>query len=214
MLVTDLALRDMEEEAQSLLGPLRRLLDRLWGRRHPAQEIMPSLSVATGEPGLASILTFHSASEATPPAATCEDTADRLAATGPDSPFKWRRHPQLRDRSRNPSRNPGDRTPADVQRDARAAAVRGIFLARGERLGEARAAFAQAAADPSIDLSNLPGFWQLSRSAMLIAATAYEDVERFRDASALSAQVRTRYRPQAVAPVGTVGRRRTPSGNT
>jgi len=78
---------------------------------------------------------------------------------------------------------------------------------------EARSAFAQAAVDPSIDLTDLAGFWQLSRSAMLIAAVAYEDVERFRDAAALSARVRTRYRPRALTPAGGLPRRGTPGGN-
>ena len=212
MLVTDLALRDMEQEAQSLFGSLGRLLGRLRGQ-HSDSVHRPLSSAVVNGAGSAAILAFPSTAHAAPPQGhSVAREADRSARAGsgtsPASPFKWRRHPQLRDRSRRMD----DRTAEDRQRDANAAAIRGLFLARSERLGEARTAFAQAAAHPSIDLSEFPGFWQLSRSAMLIAAVAYEDVNRFRDASALSARIRTRFRPRAVAPLVSTSRREASGG--
>lgn len=215
MLVTDMALRDMEQGAQSLVGGLGRMLDRLRGHRVAAVSQPFSSAAAVDETGSSAILRFPLVDRAALPRENPimnEDDRFSTAAAdmSNDSPFKWRRHPQLRDRAQALD----DRTDADHHRNAKAAAVRGLFLARSERLGEARAAFAQAASDDSIDLSALPGFWQLSRSAMLIAAVAYEDVDRFRDASALSARVRTKYRPRAVAPLTTTARREASGGGS
>lgn len=212
MLVTDLAFRDMEQEVQSLVGSLGRLLGRLRGQLSASPERPFSSSIAV-RTDAAPILKFPSAVHTFPSDAnivmnTAETFATAASGTSNDLAFKWRRHPQLRDRSRGVD----NRTEDDLQRDAKAAAVRGLFLARSERLGEARTAFAQAAADASIDLSEVPGFWQLSRSAMLIASVAYEDVGRFREASALSARVRTRYRPREVAPLTTPSRREASGG--
>ncbi len=142
-------------------------------------------------------------------------------ATDPDKPvawprvsetvvaFRWRRHPQLLGQST--AARPVD--VEDHERSARSAAVRGLFLARSGRFDDARSAFA-VAAESSIDLTAIPGFWDLSRSGMLAAAAAYEDVERFREASALSARIRLRYRPRSMStvPAGR-NRRRTASGS-
>lgn len=117
------------------------------------------------------------------------DSSDRF-----DTRFRWRRHPQLRNRAIT---GPTDMDCASG-REARSFAVRGIILAQSQRLDDARVAFGIAARDETIDLTAIPGFWDLSRAAMLVAATAYEDVERFRDASALAAHVRTTYRPRAM----------------
>lgn len=217
MLVTDLALQDMEREAQSLIGGLNRIFARL--RRRPAvsqARIRSRPSTPSGEQGRALVssssftiappLQEVRAVDRTPCART--DSSRLLPLAGSDATFKWRRHPLLRDQRRELD----DRSPDGLHKGARAAAIRGLFLARSERLAEARASFAQAALDTSIDLSELPGFWQLSRGAMLVAAVAYEDVERYRDASALAARVRTRYRPRAVAPVTDLPRRPTSGG--
>jgi hypothetical protein len=120
-----------------------------------------------------------------------------MPADGGDTTFRWRRHPQLRNR---PATDPRDAAAA-ARRQARSSAVRGLFLARGGQLEEARAAFASAARDETVDLTAIPGFWTLSRGAMLAAVAAYEDVERFRDSSALAAQIRKTYRPRAVPPI-------------
>lgn len=208
MLVTDLALRDMEHEADSLVGSLGRLLGRLRGH-HPASTKRSFASVGTNGTGpgadraTVSDDTIVAGSVARFPPATAESTGE--------SPFKWRRHPQLRARS-DTGRNPDPRSELEMRCEAKAAAVRGLFLARSERLEEARSAFVEAATDPSIDLAALPGFWQLSRRAMLTAALAYEDVGRYRDASALSARVRTKYRPRAVAPMTSHVRRAASGG--
>jgi hypothetical protein len=71
-----------------------------------------------------------------------------------------------------------------------------------------------AAAETTVDLAAIPGFWQLSRGGMLAAVGAYEDAARFRDASALGAKIRLRYRPRSVAALPeTPARKRSASGS-
>lgn len=127
-----------------------------------------------------------------------------MPADSTDTRFRWRRHPQLRNRPMWSS----EAMAAAFRRETRSSAARGILLARSERLDDARVAFASAARDETIDLTAVPGFWDLSRAAMLVAATAYADVERFRDAAALAAQVRTTYRPRAMSSSTTMRPRR------
>lgn len=221
MLVTDSALQDMEREANSLIGRLSRMLGRPRSRPAapaPAVRALPHVSGPSGDDERAVGTKFLAAITTLVPELPAEDRSacvptdppGHLDAPTPAASFKWRRHPQLRNRSREFD----DLPPEERHKGARAAATRGLFLARSERLGEARAAFAQAAADTSIDLTELPGFWRLSRGAMLVAAVAYEDVERYRDAAALSALIRTRYRPRALAPaVSQSGRQATGGGS-
>lgn len=104
--------------------------------------------------------------------------------------MKWRRHPALL----------STHQPADTARAARRDAVRGLFAARSGALNVATTHFARAAACPEIDLATIPGFWQLDRAAMLAAVEAYEQVERFRDAAALAARIRTELRPRILSP--------------
>lgn len=120
-----------------------------------------------------------------------------MPADSTDTRFRWRRHPQLRNR---PVADPNATAAASLH-DAHPSAARGIQLAQHERLTEAREAFAIAARDETIDLTTIPGFWTLSRAGMLEAASAYADVDRFRDAAALAAHIRTTYRPRAVTRV-------------
>lgn len=107
--------------------------------------------------------------------------------------MKWRRHAQLRE------------LPASLldtaERRARQQAVRGLYAACAGDLVDAEARFTDAVAHEDIDLSEIPGFWTLSRGAMMTAVHAYENAGRLRDASALSAQIRTRFRPRVLAPV-------------
>jgi hypothetical protein len=116
-------------------------------------------------------------------------------ADTPDDPttFRWRRHPQLR--------NPNGASLPQNLREARAHAVRALYAARAGDLNAARRAFALAAAEPTLDLCDVPGFWKLPRRAMLAAVDAYEEAGRLRDASALSARIRTMFRPRALAAV-------------
>jgi hypothetical protein len=104
--------------------------------------------------------------------------------------FRWRKHPLL---LRQAADDPGERQ--------RTAATRGLFLARSGQLDDAREAFREAAQDPTVDLSALPGFWDLSRGGMLAAVDAYEATSRFRDAAALAARIRLRYRPRVVSQI-------------
>lgn len=117
-----------------------------------------------------------------------------------ESPFRWRRHPQLRNLTATGST-------AAADHDAHSWAVHGVFLARCGQVEQARVAFATAARDATVDLTDTPGFWSLPRGAMLAASAAYADVERFRDASALAAHIRTTYRPRAVRPLALIHRR-------
>lgn len=205
MLITDLAFRDLEQEAHTFAGSLAHMLGRLRSRSLTAAH--PSVDPGTGGDQVTSptIVRFPGADRASVATSGIAPHAVEHVNPGPgaNTLYKWRRHPLLLHRSGDND----DRTDEERQRVARAAAVRGMFLARSERLAEARSAFTQAAEDETLDLSELPGFWRLSRSAMLVVADAYEDVGRFRDASALSAQVRTTFRPRAVDPVRHPSRR-------
>jgi hypothetical protein len=111
----------------------------------------------------------------------------------PAGGFRWRRHPQLLNQ-------PLSELSVD-QREARHEAVRGLYAARAGALEVAVAHFTRAARCPDLDLSEIPGFWQLNRSGMVTAVDAYEAVDRIRDASALNARIRTLYRPRALSPV-------------
>ena len=113
----------------------------------------------------------------------------QLAAPGRGGLCRWRRHPQLRiDRS-------VEALP-ESERRARLAAVRGVFAARDGHFDTAAEFFLIAAREPAIDLGDVPGFWRLSRSGMQAAIDAYEDADRVRDASALTAKIRTVFRPR------------------
>jgi hypothetical protein len=107
--------------------------------------------------------------------------------------FRWRRHAQLLDQK--PSCLSGN------EREARHEGVRGLFAARAGALECAENHFSRAAECDDIDLSGIPGFWQLNRSAMMTAVVAYERAGRIRDASALNARIRTMYRPRSLSPV-------------
>ena len=79
--------------------------------------------------------------------------------------------------------------------------MRGLYAARAGAMDVAEEHFSRAALCPEIDLSAIPGFWQLGRSAMMTAVEAYERTGRIRDASALNARIRTMYRPRALSSV-------------
>lgn len=107
--------------------------------------------------------------------------------------LRWRRHPQLLRRATSDL--------STDHREARHEAVRGLYAARAGALDVAEEHFSRAALCPEIDLSAIPGFWQLGRSAMMTAVEAYERTGRIRDASALNARIRTMYRPRALSSV-------------
>lgn len=76
-----------------------------------------------------------------------------------------------------------------------------MILARGGKIPGALEAFITATADPHIDLTALPGFWDLPRQGMMVAVRAYEQNQRIRDAAALEARMRTTLRPRVIKPV-------------
>jgi hypothetical protein len=115
------------------------------------------------------------------------------ATSAPVVPHKWRRHEQLLHRPTS--------TLPDEERQARQHAVRGLYAARAGALDAAVHHLTQAASCPDVNLCEIPGFWQLNRAAMMTAVHAYEQAGRLRDASALGARIRTRFRPRVLSPV-------------
>lgn len=110
--------------------------------------------------------------------------APNLPETHPSQ--KFRRHPQLRAQQSNLT---------DVERDGRHDAVRGLNAAKAGALQVARQHFSMAAYCDGVDLTAVPGFWNLTRGQMETAVEAYEAVGRYRDAAALDAHIATIYRP-------------------
>lgn len=85
------------------------------------------------------------------------------------------------------------------ERRARAAAFRGLLLARQRRFAEAEAAFAAALRlDPALDPTTIPTFWELERGGHEAVVGAYQAVDRTGDAATLSARLRRTYRPRLV----------------
>lgn len=179
MLMTHLAILDAGEPEPDLIHRVRRQILRFFGLADdaPAGTTIPTPPLANEQP--------------TEPILRLVTTEPEVVH--PTAGFRWRRHPQLLKR-------PASELPID-QREARHEAVRGLYAARAGALEVAEDHFARAAACPDIDLSAIPGFWQLSRAAMLTAVAAYERTDRIRDASALSARIRTMYRPRALSSV-------------
>lgn len=103
--------------------------------------------------------------------------------------LKWRRHPQLR--KHTPRLSP-------EVREARAAAVSGLYAASEGALDAATRKFVEAARCEEIDLTAVPGFWNLTRGQMQCAVKAYEIVHRYRDSAALDAHISTIFRPSLV----------------
>ncbi len=179
MLVSDLACRDMENSSRSMLqwlvGAFRRCV------RRPAALPDHGGARSDGEGPLVTTAPI--------PLPVTIDPAT-------DVRFRWRKHPYLLIQDTAVS------SPLDLDdpgRGARAATTRGLFLARSSRFDEAREAFTVAARETSIDLTAIPGFWDLPRGGMLAAAEAYERAGRIREAASLSAQIRLKYRPRMVA---------------
>jgi len=94
------------------------------------------------------------------------------------------------------------RTPSDLdghEQRARVLALRGLSQARDGEYERAQTTFASAARlDPRLDLALLPSFWNLPRRAHDVAIAALHDADRRRDAAALTATVKTRFRPHAL----------------
>jgi hypothetical protein len=85
------------------------------------------------------------------------------------------------------------------EQKARVLALRGLSQARDGEYERAQTTFASAARlDPRLDLALLPSFWALPRRAHEVAIAALHDATRGRDAAALKATVKTRFRPRAL----------------
>lgn len=187
MLMTHIAILDAGEPQPSLLECIGRRLARFFGLAEAedesdARRLPHDTTALLVEPIPPVAPTLHLVS-------MDQDTQDTSEHPG----LRWRRHPQLLNHS-------STGLPQD-EREARQEAVRGLFAARAGALGCAEQHFARAARLSEIDLTAVPGFWNLDRTAMLVAVDAYEHVGRIRDAAALNARIRSMYRPRALSPV-------------
>lgn len=183
MLMTHFAILDAGDPAPGLFHRLGHSLRRFFGLEDP-EETAPPI------PGGRAPSVMRSDAPTEPILRIVRMDPEVLHPAGG---LRWRRHPQLLKQSLSDlSLN---------QREARHEAVRGLYAARAGALDVAVTHFTRAARCPDLDLSEIPGFWQLTRSAMNTAVEAYEAVDRIRDASALHARIRTMYRPRAISPV-------------
>lgn len=125
---------------------------------------------------------------------------DRSARSQPEADL-------MRFRSRLRSTSAGPAMSQHEQR-ARVLALRGLSQARDGEYERAQTSFASAARmDPGLDLAMLPTFWNLPRRAHDVAIAALHDANRGRDAAALTATVRTRFRPRALRGMNPVDNR-------
>ncbi len=201
MLLTDMAVRELEVQRDTFFDSCRRAFLSVFGRssdhRLPRQVertrtyTLRSLPPTSGVPRNANVV------------------RSKATLQTPESQQSWRRHPQLRSA-------PGTTTPTmSGGRSARLEAERGMILARGGKFAEATDAFITAASDPHVDLTALPGFWDLPRQGMASAVRAYEHNRRIRDSAALAARMRSTLRPRAIKPLPAVAspNRMTASGD-
>jgi hypothetical protein len=101
---------------------------------------------------------------------------------------------------------------AGHEQRARVLALRGLSQARDGEYERAQTSFASAARlDPRLDLALLPSFWDLPRRAHEVAIAALHDADRRRDAAALTASVKMRFRPRALR---TIKRANDPAGTS
>lgn len=148
--------------------------------------------IGFGEEDAAPVVTV---AERGAPVKAAEPARSRLTLVQPaangstPTAHKWRRHPQLRE-----YRAPLE----DTVRAARQEAVRGLFAARAGAIEVALHHFASAARCDDVDLTAVPGFWELTRGQMQAAVQAYEEAGRYRDAAALDAHIATIFRPSLV----------------
>lgn len=183
MLMTHFAILEAGEPAPGLLHRLAQSLKRFFGLEDQAVAEQMTLADST--------LDTMDPDAPTEPILRIVQTD--TGVQDPADGLRWRRHPQL---LKQPL--------SDLslgEREARHEAVRGLYAAKAGALDVAVSHFTRAARCPELDLSEIPGFWHLSRSAMNTAVDAYEAVDRIRDASALNARIRTMYRPRALTPV-------------
>ncbi len=185
MIVTDSAYRDLEARSDNLCRRLGSVFGAVFRRLG---------QTPTSQAGRFTLGQEHTAHLHVIPLASTKAPAEHVPQASGAGLFRWRRHPQLLNRSEF-----SEPDPDDLGRGARSASVRGLFLARSGRFDDARTAFAIAAGESTLDLTAIPGFWDLSRGGMLAAVRAYEDAERFRDASALGARIRLKYRPRSIS---------------
>ena len=180
MIMTEFAMMDPGPTGNSMLAKCYRALAHFFGFGDPATPRDVAMPAFEDFP----------AHESSAPVLKLVETE---SISTPKSSHRWRRHAQLLDR-------PTSSLP-DQERQARHHAIRGLFAAQQGDLPAAEHHFALAATCDRIDLCEIPGFWNLDRSAITTAIRAYEAAGRLRDASALNARMRTRLRPRAIPPV-------------
>ena len=99
--------------------------------------------------------------------------------------------------SPGPSTAPESDPLSGTERRARAAALRGLLLARQRRFPAAERAFAEAIRfDPALDLATIPTFWEMERAAHEGIVRVYDQEGQGRRASILAARLQERFRPR------------------
>lgn len=189
MLMSDLAVRDLEGRRESLFDSVRRMLISVFGRSSDHH-----LPAAVARRQAQPLRSMPGARHAKAPVRPVLRAVNESPTASPGDK-RWARHPQLRAHQTNTA------TIDYRNRSARLDAERAVLLARGGRLAEALEAFTSAASDATIDLGDLPGFWDLPRNGMMTAVRAYERADRLRDAAALEARIRHLLRPRVLKPV-------------
>lgn len=180
MLVTEFTMMDPGPAGNSILSRCLRAMSQFFGFGPARRESCSLYQSGRSLP-------------ATIPASRLHIVPDRESPHLSITSHKWRRHEQLLHRPTS--------TLTHDEHQARHHAVRGLYAARAGALAAAEDCFTHAATCPDIDLCEIPGFWQLDRTAMLTAVQAYEANGRLREASALNARIRTSLRPRALSPI-------------
>lgn len=194
MLMSDMAVRELVNSKESFFESCRRVFLSIFGRS--SDHRLPAPVIPTHSYTIRTVRRNSGAAPCVPRA--LPSPLAPVVAVGPESPQQWRRHPQLRTSPQS------SMVASPCRRSARLEAERGMILARGGKFPEALDAFTTAASDPHIDLTALPGFWDLSRQGMVMAVRAYERTSRIRDAAALEARIRHTLRPRAIKRTPTV----------
>lgn len=175
MLLSNYAIFDLTTRRQSLMERLRKMF-RLEFDRHPPE------------------LSWSHLNDSRPLVALLPSELDIGPTSEMASAYRWRRHPQLLNAAY-------DTALVDSERRARNLAVHGLYCAHNGETEHALLYFRQALSQHRIELTDVPSFWQMPRTGMLLAADAYEGAGRFRDAARIQARVRTQFRPRTVVPM-------------
>lgn len=181
-------------------------LTSFWSRLAGRPEL-PAAGPATVAPApvreparavMAPAASSHVAVAAPPAAAAMKPAPAEAAGREPAAPVVAEDRAVAAVSNAQATATPPDGAPLTAsERRARAAALRALAFSRARRFDAAQAAFTDAARlDPALDLTRVPSFWSLERSAHEAAIAAYVAADRAGDAAVLRARVHSVYRPK------------------